>query len=159
MGVALKSKYDVKSYGASIMTGYDFDGGITPEVRMRYLVVDTESYKDGAQDVNSKKNDVLTAVAGVKYTTNVKTEKAILKPTVRLAATYDIISDNDEASVQVIGGSNYTVSGQRLHRFSVEAGAGVTATVNNWDFTLEYNGSFREDYRSQGGIIKARYNF
>ncbi|MBR4932294.1 MAG: autotransporter domain-containing protein, partial [Alphaproteobacteria bacterium] len=159
LGVALKSKYDVKSYGASIMTGYDFDGGITPEVGMRYLVVDAESYNDGAQDINSKKNDVLTAVAGIKYTTNVKTEKAILKPTVRVAATYDIVSDNDEASIQVIGGGNYTVSGQRLHRFGVEAGAGVTATVNNWDFTLEYNGAFREDYRSQGGIIKARYNF
>jgi len=58
-----------------------------------------------------------------------------------------------------LGGGNYTINGQRLHRFGVEAGAGVTATVNNWDFTLEYNGAFREDYRSQGGIVRARYNF
>lgn len=159
LGVALKSKYDVKSYGASVMTGYDFDNGITPEAGLRYLVVDAESYNDGAQDINSKKNDILTAVAGVKYTANVKADKAILKPTVRLAATYDIVSDSDEASVQVLGGGNYTINGQRLHRFGVEAGAGVTATVNNWDFTLEYNGAFREDYRSQGGIVKARYNF
>ena len=159
LGVALKSKYDVKSYGASIMTGYDFDNGITPEAGLRYLIVDAESYNDGAQDINSKKNDILTAVAGVKYTANVKADKAILKPTVRLAATYDIVSDSDEASVQVLGGGNYTINGQRLHRFGVEAGAGVTATVNNWDFTLEYNGAFREDYRSQGGIVRARYNF
>ncbi|MBR3913559.1 MAG: autotransporter domain-containing protein [Alphaproteobacteria bacterium] len=159
LGVALKSKYDVKSYGASIMTGYDFDNGITPEAGLRYLIVDAESYNDGAQDINSKKNDILTAVAGVKYTANVKADKAILKPTVRLAATYDIVSDSDEATVQVLGGGNYTINGQRLHRFGVEAGAGVTATVNNWDFTLEYNGAFREDYRSQGGIVRARYNF
>ena len=59
----------------------------------------------------------------------------------------------------MIGGSNYSVDGSRLHRFGVEAGLGITATVKNLDITLEYNGAFRQDYKSQGGMLKARYNF
>ena len=72
---------------------------------------------------------------------------------------YDIISDNSKANVAVLGGGNYQIDGQRLHRFGVEAGAGITASIKNLDLTLEYNGAFRQDYRSQGGMLKAKYNF
>ena len=159
LGVSLRSEYDVNSYGAQLMTGYDMDNGFTPEAGLRYLIVDADSYDDGMQRIRSEKDDILTAVAGIKYSTKVKSEGVVFKPTVRLAATYDVISDNSRANVSVIGGSNYSVDGARLHRFGVEAGAGVTASVDNVDITLEYAGSFRQDYRSQGGMLRARYNF
>ncbi len=159
LGISLRSEYDVNSYGAQLMTGYDMDNGITPEVGLRYLVVDADSYNDGMQHVRSDKDDVLTAVAGIKYSTDIKSDGIVFKPTARLAATYDVVSDNSRANVSVIGGNNYSVDGERLHRFGVEAGAGVTASVDNIDITLEYTGAFRQDYKSQGGMLRARYNF
>ena len=159
LGISLRSEYDVNSYGANIMTGYDMKHGLTPEAGLRYLVVDADSYFDGAQRIRSKRDDVLTAVAGIKYATQFKSKGIYFKPTARLAATYDVVSDNSHANVAVIGGSNYAVDGSRLHRFGVEAGAGITASINNIDLTLEYNGAFRQDYRSQGGMLRARYNF
>ncbi len=159
LGIQLRSEYDVNSYGANLMTGYDLKNGFTPEAGLRYLVVDADSYYDGMQRIHSNRDDVLTAVAGVKYTTTYKAKGIDFKPNVRLAATYDIVSDNSRSNVSVIGGSNYAVEGSRLHRFGVEAGAGVTASIDNIDITLEYNGAFRQDYKSQGGMLKARYNF
>ena len=159
MGIALRSEYDVNSYAAQIMTGYDFANGLTPEVGMRYLLVDTDSYSDGVQRIRSERDDVLTAVAGVKYAKPFTHCCIKWNPSVRLAATYDIISDNSKANVAVLGGGNYQIDGQRLHRFGVEAGAGITASIKNLDLTLEYNGAFRQDYRSQGGMLKAKYNF
>ncbi len=159
LGIALRSEYDVNSYGVQLMTGYDMDNGLTPEMGLRYLDVDADSYQDGMQRIRSNHDDVLTAVAGIKYTTDVKTKDVIFKPTARLSATYDVISDNSRANVSVIGGNNYAIDGKRLHRFGVEAGAGVTASVDNIDITLEYTGAFRQDYKSQGGMLKARYNF
>lgn len=159
LGISLRSEYDVNSYGIQLMTGYDMDNGLTPEMGLRYLDVDADSYNDGMQRIRSNHDDVLTAVAGIKYTTNVKSDGVVFKPTARLAATYDVISDNSRANVSVIGGSNYAIDGKRLHRFGVEAGLGVTAQVDNIDITLEYNGAFRQDYKSQGGMLRARYNF
>lgn len=159
LGIALRSEYDVNSYGVQLMTGYDMDNGLTPEMGLRYLDVDADSYQDGMQRIRSNHDDVLTAVAGIKYTTDVKTKDVIFKPTARLSATYDVMSDNSRANVSVIGGNNYAIDGKRLHRFGVEAGAGVTASVDNIDITLEYTGAFRQDYKSQGGMLKARYNF
>ncbi len=159
LGIALRSEYDVNSYGVQLMTGYDMDNGLTPEMGLRYLDVDADSYQDGMQRIRSNHDDVLTAVAGIKYTTDVKTKDVIFKPTARLSATYDVMSDNSRANVSVIGGNNYAIDGKRLHRFGVEAGAGVTASVDNIDITLEYMGAFRQDYKSQGGMLKARYNF
>ena len=159
MGVAMKAKYDVNTFAANVMTGYDFTSGITPEGGLRYLRADQETYNDGAQQISTDASDVLTAVAGVKYTTDVKTENWTFKPTLRLAATYDVKSDNSKANVNVIGGGNYQITGDRLHRFGVETGVGVTSTVKNWDLTLEYNGGFRKDFQSHTGMLKAKYNF
>lgn len=158
-GVKMKSKYDVHTFAANIMTGYHFDSGITPEGGLRYIMADQESYYDGAQTVETDNNDVLTAVLGAKYTTSIQAADWTLKPTFRLAATYDIKSDSSQASVSLVGGGNYQIIGERLHRFGVETGVGITSTVKDWDVTLEYNGGFRKDYQSHSGMLKAKYHF
>ena len=141
------------------MSGYVFKNGIRPYAGLRYLFVDADSYYDGVQRVHSEKEDVLTSLIGVKYATSIKAGKTMIRPTARIAATYDILSENSDANISVIGGSNYQIEGSRLHRFGIETVIGATATIDNIDITLEYNGAFRQDYRSQGGILRARYNF
>ena len=143
----------------NVMTGYDFKSGITPEGGLRYMRVDQESYNDGAQRISTDTADILTAVAGVKYTTDVKAKGWTFKPTLRLAAIYDVKSDNSKANVNIIGGSGYQITGDRLHRFGVETGVGVGSTIKDWDLTLEYNGGFRKDFQSHTGMLKAKYNF
>ena len=123
------------------------------------MLADQESYNDGAQNISTDKNDVLTAIMGVKYSTSVKANEWKLAPSVRLAATYDLMSDNSKANVNIIGGGNYQITGERLHRFGVEAGAGITATLRNVDLTLDYNGGFRKDFQSHTGMLKATYHF
>ena len=122
-------------------------------------MADQESYNDGAQRISTDNNDVLTAVVGVKYSKDFTAKDWTFEPSVRLAATYDIVSDNSEANVNVIGGGNYQITGQRLHRFGVEAGAGITGTIKNWDLSLEYNAGLREDFQTHTGMLKAKYNF
>ncbi len=158
-GYKLKSKYDVDSYAVNVMTGYQFESGFTPELGLRYILADQDSYSDGVQRISADKNDVLTGVVGVKYTTNMKAKDWTFKPNLRLAATYDMISDNSKANVNIIGGGNYQITGDRLHRFGIEAGIGVGATYGDWDLMVDYNGGIRKDFTSHTGTIKAKYNF
>ena len=159
MGVAMTAKYDVKTYAANIMTGYASNSGITPEGGLRYVYADQEAYNDGAQRISTDGSDVLTAVMGVKYEKDIPVSNYKVKPSLRLAATYDLVSDNSKANINVIGGGSYEIVGKRLNRLGGEFGAGVTGTFGKWDLSLEYNGGFRQDYQSHTGLIKAQYNF
>jgi len=159
MGIAMKSKYDVDTYSANLTTGYDFENGFTPYGGLRYILAKQDGYNDGAQYIKSDDNDVLTAVAGVKYGKDFKADTWTVKPNIRLAATYDMISDNSVANVNIIGGSNYQITGERLKRFGVETGVGVEATWGDWNLSVDYNGSFKKDFQSHTGMLKAKYNF
>ena len=141
------------------MHRYQLDGGFTPEVGLRYILADQKAYNDGAQRISSDDNDVLTGVMGVKYMANLKAEDWTFKPTLGLAATYDVISDNSKANVNIIGGGNYQILGERLHRFGVETNVGVGATYGDWDLFVDYNGGFRKDFQTHTGTVKAKYNF
>ena len=158
-GILIDTDYDVNSYALNAMAGYDLANGFAPEGGLRYLITEQDAYFDGVQSVDADTNDVLTLVAGIKYTTAIKTDNWTFNPKLRVAATYDLITDRSEASVQVLGGGSYQIVGERLKRFGVEVGAGVSSTIDNWEFSLEYNGAFREDFRTHTGLLKAKYNF
>ena len=159
LGEKMKAKYHASSYAAQLMSGYQFQTGFAPEAGFRYLLVDQESYTNGAQHIKSDKNDVLTGVAGVRYVKALNTEKITFVPHANVALTYDIMSEGSEANVRVIGGGDYQIKGERLHRFGFETGVGVTATINNLDLSLDYNGGFRKDFQSHTGMLKVKYNF
>lgn len=160
MGINLGGKFDVKSYYAQVMTGYEYYNGFTPEAGLRYININADSYFDGAQHISQKDDNILTAVAGIKYSKDMyKTSDYTIKPTLRLAATYDLVADEGAAEVGVFGGGRYQVDRKRLSRFGVEAGVGVTASFNDWDLSLEYNGAFRNKYNAQSGMLVVKYNF
>ena len=76
-----------------------------------------------------------------------------------MAATYDLVADDGAAEVSVFGGGKYQVERKSLSRFGVEAGVGVSASFNDWDLSLEYNGAFRNKYNAQSGMLVVKYNF
>jgi len=159
-GVRVDADYDVDVYGGEVMTGYDFASGITPSVGMRYLHIKQDSYEDTAgQRVKTDDADLLTAVAGVKYAYDMTVENTVFTPEVHVAATYDVISDNTEATV-TLGGATYTADGKRLPRFGVEAGVGMGMRIDDCvDLTVGYDISVRRDYTVHTGTAKLEFAF
>lgn len=159
IGVGMIGKYNVDTWGGQLMTGYQVSG-FEPKAGLRYLHIKQDSYRDEAgQLVKSDNPDLLTAVAGISYGQDLRAKDFVFTPEVRLAATYDLVSDNSDATV-FVGTSSYTTVGRRLPRFGVEAGVGVTmAAFDRVDVSLNYDAGIRRDYSSHTGTLKLKYNF
>ncbi|MBR6729784.1 MAG: autotransporter outer membrane beta-barrel domain-containing protein [Alphaproteobacteria bacterium] len=155
-----KATYDVDSWGAQVMTGYDIkleNAIITPEVGMRYLSVKQEGYTDTlGTTVSGTRSDYLTALVGVKGTWDM----GAIRPTAGVTVGYDIISDDVSALNTLANGASYTVNGEALDRLStgvslgVEAGLGERTTLK-----LEYSGTFRKEYADHSGMLKLEMKF
>ncbi len=159
-GVNLKSDYDVNAFGAQAMTGYDFASGVTPEAGVRYLHVAQDSYNNGLAHVDGDDTDFLTGVAGLKYRFAIENGAAVhWFPELRAAATYDFVSDRAMSTVTMPGAAAYVVDGDRLSRFGGEFGIGLTAEYNGVEISLNYDLDLHEDYTSQTGMLKFRYEF
>ena len=167
-GDVYKAKYDVDNIGAQVMTGYNASVAkvdVTPEAGLRYNNIHRDDYVDGAgQAVKAETMEVMTAVAGVKVGKDLVScfgsNEFYWRPEARLAATYDLISDKENAVVSLSNGSGYVVKGQRLNRFGVEAGAGVTFYLSpDVESSVGYEGKFRSHYQDHTGYVSAKYKF
>lgn len=163
--VNVNADYDVETFGLQAMTGYDVkinNVGLTPEVGVRYVHIKQDDYKDSAdQKISASDSDILTGVIGAKLNKTWELNNgAYITPEVRIAATYDLVNDDTSSIVTLANGSAYTVNGEALDEFGLEVGAGLTAEVNdNIEFSLGYEGKFREDYQDHTGLISAKYKF
>lgn len=159
------AEYDVNSFGGQIMTGYDFVAGnpasiFTPEVGVRYLHVAQDAYQGTLGDVDALDTDYLTGVAGVKYAFEIESASELkFRPELRAAATYDFMSDAAVATVNAPGNVSYVIDADRLSRFGGEFGIGLTAQYRGLDVSLNYELDLHEDYTSQTGMLKFRYDF
>ena len=159
------AEYDVNSFGGQIMTGYDFVAGnpasiFTPEVGVRYLHVAQDAYQGTLGDVDALDTDYLTGVAGVKYAFEIESASELkFRPELRAAATYDFMSDAAVATVNAPGNVSYVIDADRLSRFGGEFGIGLTAQYRGLDVSLNYDLDLHEDYTSQTGMLKFRYDF
>lgn len=160
-GVDINSEYDVTSFGGQVMSGYDFASGLTPEAGVRYLHISQDEYNNGLADINVGDTDYLTGVAGLRYAfaINTQTDKLSLRPELRAAATYDVLSDEALATVTIPGAPSYIVDSKRLSRFGGEFGIGLTAKYKELEISVNYDLDLHEDYTSQTGMLKFRYNF
>ncbi|MDO5387234.1 MAG: autotransporter domain-containing protein [Pseudomonadota bacterium] len=161
----VKADYDVKSYGLQAMTGYDtcFRGlNVTPQAGLRYAHIKQKSYTDTAgQHVSGDDMDILTGIVGVKASRDFALDNGMfIRPEARVAMTYDLMDPDNNSNVALANGATYRINGEKLDRFSVEAGAGVTAELNDaWEVSAGYEGKFRDDYKDHSGILSAKYKF
>ena len=154
--VKINNVYDVDTYGAQIMTGYDFASGVTTEAGVRYLHIAQDAYAN----TSATDTDFLTGVAGLKYAFSIENDWAInLKPELRAALTYDLISEADAAVIDMPGVASYRVQGESLKRFGGEFGIGLTADYKGLKVSLMYDLDLHKDYTSQTGMIKLRTQF
>lgn len=159
-GFKRNAEYDVDSFGGQIMTGYDFASGLTPEVGMRYLHISQDAYQSALGTVDALDTDYLTGVAGVKYAFEIESASELkFRPELRAAATYDFLSDAAVATVTAPGNVAYVIDADRLSRFGGEFGIGLTAQYRGLDVSLNYELDLHEDYTSQTGMLKFRYDF
>ena len=154
------AEYDVDSFGGQVMTGYDFASGLTPEVGARYLHISQDSYESVLGRVEAADTDYLTGVAGLRYTFDVAMDReTVIRPELRAAATYDFVSDAAVATVVAPGNVSYVIDADRLSRFGGEFGIGVTAEYRGLEISMNYDLDLHEDYTSQTGMLKFRYDF
>lgn len=161
LGVAIDADYKINAFGGQVMTGYDFANGLTPEAGVRYLHVDGDTYTNSLGIRNKIDDaDYLTAILGGRYAKSFAVSGGLsLRPEARLAAKYDLLSDDYDTAVTMPGINSYSVKADSLNRFGGEAGLGITMSYKELDLSLTYDIEFRKDYTSQTGMLKARYNF
>lgn len=161
LGVAIASDYKINAFGGQVMTGYDFANGLTPEAGVRYLHINGDTYTNSLGIKNKIDDaDYLTAILGGKYVKSFAiSDVLILKPELRLAAKYDLMSDEYDAAVAMPGINSYSVHADRLNRLGGEAGLGLTMSYKDIDLFVTYDIEVRKDYTSQIGMVRAKYNF
>ena len=155
-----KATYDVDSWGAQVMTGYDIkleNAIITPEVGLRYLSVKQEGYTDTlGTTVSGTRSDYLTALVGVKGTWDM----GAIRPTAGVTVGYDVISDDVSALNTLANGASYTVNGEALDRLSTTVTTGIEADLGErTTLKLEYSGTYRKEYQDHSGMLRLEWRF
>lgn len=164
-GIGVDAEYDADTFGVQLMTGLDLavaNFSVTPEVGLRYFHIGTDAYTDTAgTSVGDSDEDVLTGVLGARLSTAIETSKAVrFVPEARVAMTYDFVDADNSSFVTLANGSSYSVEGETLDRFGVEAGVGVKAEMgDHFEMSLSYEGAWRGDYENHAGILNAKYKF
>lgn len=165
MGYRNHAKYDVDSFGMQVMTGYDTIWGtydLTPQVGLRYLHINRDSYHDQfGSRIDSDKSDILTGVAGAKFSKYFTLNNGVLiRPEVSAALTYDFVSDGNSSNVLLANGASYQVEGEKLKRFGFEVGAKAAVDLTcNLELSIGYEGRFRKDYSDHTGMATLKYAF
>lgn len=159
-GVQFESEYDVDSFGGQVMTGYDFASGLTPEIGARYLHISQDAYDAALGHVDGADMDYLTGAAGIRYAFEIESDMELkFRPELRAAATYDFLSDAAVATITAPGSVSYVIDADRLSRFGGEFGIGLAAEWRGLTVSLNYDLDLHEDYTSQTGMLKFRYDF
>ena len=161
LGVLVASDYNTSAFGAQLMTGYDFADGITPEFGLRYLYVKDNTYTNSLGIQNSTPDaNYMTAVLGTKYAFDIMAgDRTTIRPELRYAVKYDLISDMTSTIVTMPGLTPYALTGDRLSRLGAEFGLGLTVNYDGIDLSVSYDIEVRDSYTSQTGMFKAKYNF
>lgn len=159
--VELNHKYDTFALGMQVVGGYEFDSGVVPEFGMRYLSVTQDKHIDSlGRVVEEMNNTFVSAIAGFKYGFGIQNNWRLnLRPELRAAVTYDVISDNAIATVVVPGADAYYIDVENLSRFGGEFGIGLTGEYNGLEISVMYDLGLRKDYVSQTGMIRLRAQF
>lgn len=161
LGTGVDANYDVHAFGGQFMTGYDFAGGITPSVGVRYMHITADEYKNSLGIKNKlQDSDYMTAMLETKWTHGFRVNKQfMLRPELRYAVKYDFMSDKQMATVTLPGIDSYAMDGTRLSRLGAEVGGGLGIKFHGLDVSLNYDLEIREGFTSQTGRARIRCEF
>lgn len=161
LGVAVSSDYDMNAFGANVAFGYDFIGGITPEVSLRYIYLDSVDYTN-SMGIRNKidSSNYMTAALGTRYGFDMFLDNGwVLRPAMRYTLKYDLISDDNRITVAIPGVNAYSLDGAGLSRIANEIGVEIGMMYGALNMAISYDIEARADYTSQTGRVKFRYEF
>jgi len=159
-GVPISADRDINAFGTQVMTGYDFNVGLTPAVGVRYMHLNADGYSNEFLRVSDVDGDFVTAIGGVKYAQDLYVRPTFrVRPTLSANATYDIISDDMRLNVTVPGVTNYHVRASHLSRMGGEFGVGVNFWINSAILSVNYTLDLHQDYTSQTAMLRMKLHF
>lgn len=173
LGVSATGDTDSKQYSAKLGFGRDYaaDHGLTltPSLSAAYAHLKTEGYTEtGAGGANlivgSSSLNVLNLGVGGQATWNLKnSDGSTLKPALRAGYAYNLLNDKVDVTSSFTGdaaGTVFATSGASPDRSQFNAGAGVTyMTTANWDLSANYDYTFKSNYDSHTGTLRATSRF
>lgn len=167
----LKANYDVDAFGTQVMFGEKLgpvvigdwaSGVLSPEIGARYIYTKQHGYTDTAgQHVGSADGQTLTGILGAQYTIGYTLSPTLAwYPELRAALTYDFVEPDTKTRVNLLNGSTYQVTTDKMDRFGIEVGARIGLDINRTaEVSVEYEGLFKGDYTNHTGLANLKYKF
>lgn len=174
-GLNANSNYDSTTIATRAAFGKNFtplshlnEIVLTPQIFTEYLHFNADSYTEngaGGANLTVGNTDLNTFDVGLgnQIAYKIRTEKGgILSPNIHANYKYNLLR-NDAISTNGsfnAGGSTFTTNGLNPSNSSANIGIGFTFyTLEQWDFTANYDYSFKTNYNAHSGLFKASYKF
>lgn len=170
-GLTADGDFNAHQFAARAELGrpYAMEGGLvlTPSVMADYMYYNAEDFTEtgaGTANLNVDQDSVNRLDLGVGIDagwTFQNADGSFLKPSVNAGYRYDVIGDDISSTSSFTGGgAAFETNGldPEQSRFNI-GGAVKYMTVNNWDFTAQYDYQFSSDYDSHNGLLRAAYKF
>jgi len=110
--------------------------------------------------VNPEDVSFLDLKAGFEASTTVQNGDWAVRPLARAAYVYDAIGDARVFNASFDGGTPFALQTADPAQSRFEVGAGLELTnASGVALSIEYDGEFARDYQSNGGFLRARFNF
>ena len=141
---------------------------LTPSLISDYLHYQANGYTEngaGGADlhVGSRAENQLNLGLGLQAEWLFETEDGSkLRPNLHGSYKYDVLNNDavDTTSSFAAGGGTFTTNGLNPSPSTYDLGTGMKFyNTGNWDFTATYDHTFKADYNSDSGIIRAAYKF
>lgn len=148
-------------YRGELFSGYEM-GDVHNYSGIKYTSVHPVHQKaDMLHTAPRHNSELITAVIGTQYAHNYQLgSNTSLKPNGWLSGNYDVKSSNAQTVVDVPETSAfYVVNKHRLHRASLDAGIGLSATYKNVELSLGYGVNWRVSQFSQTGKASVLFKF
>ena len=167
-----RGDYISNQYSTGFEMGYTvpFSGSarIVPYTGLQYYHVtgDTVELRNAGafdQNVEIDSMSVLDGTLGLRFETEFGYRGGyVIEPSAHMAYVYDFIGDEAEASARYTrGGAVYNVKGFEAEQSAFNFGSGVTyrdgSGLTEW--SLAYEGEFKDDYTSHTGVLNATFKF
>ena len=174
-GLEAKADYDSWVSGTKLSAGHNFyvgkgvQGGLklTPQLFSEYVHFNRGDYTEtgvGGADlvIGSVSQDVLNLGVSLQAEWTFKTGGGTtIKPDLHAGYKYDVLDDQADTTTSfVAGGSTFAVGGMDTPNSTFAIGAGAKFySVDNWDFSANYDYTFKSDYAAHSGLFRAAYEF
>ena len=174
-GLNAKADYDSWVAAARGSIGHNFRGSgqatgltITPQFFSEYIHFDSDGYTEsgagGANlSVGDSEQDILNLGLSAQAAYSIKlTDGSILRPDIHASFKHNVLDDDqaDTTSSFDAGGSTFSTDGIDPADSTTSIGTGLKLfKTNNWDFTANYDYTFKEDYSAHSGFLRAAYEF